>query len=603
MSTIPHWDLTTIYPSLSSPEFDAAVQGVQDKLDGVEALLGDVTTLGAQHSPQELAHALARVVDAFNALFEQEETIATYLMLTVSTDSRDALAKKRQSAFEQVSVRLEKVTTRLLLWLGSLGGALEAAIPLHPTPQAHAFALREMAEQARYQMSESEESLAAELYPSGSSAWGKLQGTITSQMSVPFELDGEVKMLPMPALINLRTHPDESVRRRAWEAENVAWKSVEETLAAAINGVKGTAVTLERRRGREDALHSALDAARIDRATLDAMLGAMHDSFPMFQRYFAAKARCIGKEKLAWWDLFAPLGVVDRTYSWEEATQFVLTHFNSFSPELADFTRRAIDNRWLDAEQRSGKRGGGFCAGVPATRESRILLNFDGSLDQISTLAHEMGHAWHNQCAYQQNKTRLQSMRPMTLAETASIFCETIVTQAVLASVRDPVEELGILETMLNGESQVIVDIYSRFLFEKEVSERRVDAELTAEELCEIMERAQTATYGDALDERYRQKYMWTWKPHYYFGKLAFYNFPYAFGLLFATGLYAIYEERGAEFLADYKALLAESGEGSAADLAARFGIDLRSRAFWEASLAVIGRKVDRFCALVDATA
>ena len=602
MTRPPHWDLTPIFPGLSSPEYVAAVAQVEQKLDAFGSLL-DEATAAAGSTPGELASLLARVVQAFNDLGELEETVSTYLSLSVSTDSRDAAARKRQSEFEQVGVRLEKTTTRLLLWLGSLGAALEEAIPLNPVTQSHAFALRELADRARYQMSESEESLAADLFPSGPSAWGKLQGTITSQMSVPFELDGEVKSLPMPALINLRSHPDESVRRRAYEAENVAWESVRETLAAAMNGVKGAMVALVRRRGRADALHSALDAARIDRATLDAMLGAMHDSFPMFQRYFACKARALGKQKLAWWDLFAPLGAVDRTYSWEEATGFVLEHFATFSSDLADFARRAIEKNWIDAEQRIGKRGGGFCAGVPTIRESRILVNFDGSLDQVSTLAHELGHAYHNECAYRQHKTSLQSMRPMTLAETASILCETIVTQAVLASAAGPTEELGILETMLNGESQVIVDIYSRYLFEKELFERRAHSELSADELCEIMERAQAATYGDALDERYRQKYMWTWKPHYYFGRLSFYNFPYAFGLLFATGLYAIYEQRGPAFLADYTALLAESGEGSAADLAARFGIDLRSRAFWEEGLAVIGRKVDRFCALVGAIA
>jgi pepF/M3 family oligoendopeptidase len=458
--------------------------------------------------------------------------------------------------------------------------------------------LREAAEQSKYLMSEAEEAIAAELTLSGGNAFEKLQGTVTSQLSVDFELDGQTQKLPMPALINLRSHPDESVRRRAYEAENKAWEEVKEILAACLNGVKGEAITLNKKRGRRDAIHSSLDAARMDRKTLNAMLAAMQDSFPMFRRYFSAKAGKLGKEKLAWWDISAPVGKVDKVYSFEEARDFILENFGKFSPDLAAFAKRAFDNHWIDAEQRDGKRGGGFCMEVQGVKESRILTNFDGSFDQVSTLAHELGHAFHNECAYQANKTYLQQLTPMTLAETASTMCETIVTEAVLASTQDPQEELAVLEAQIQGASQVVVDIYSRYLFEKEVFERREQAELSADDFCEIMERAQKVTYGDGLDERYLQKYMWTWKPHYYSSELSFYNYPYAFGLLFATGLYAIYQQRGAAFVEDYRNLLASTGEETAARLAKRFGIDITKRKFWDDSLAIIGKRIDRYCEL-----
>jgi len=325
-------------------------------------------------------------------------------------------------------------------------------------------------------------------------------------------------------------------------------------------------VTLNKRRGRKDALESSIEQARIDRPTLEAMLTAMKDSFPMFRKYFKHKAKLIGKEKLAWWDIYAPVGKTDKTYSYEEASQFILENFESFSPELKAFAKRAFDNNWIDAEMREGKSGGGFCMEIQVVKESRILVNFDGSQDQISTIAHELGHAFHNECAYQFEKTPLQQLTPMTLAETASTFCETIATEAVLAQVTDPMEELAVLETQLNGASQVIVDIYSRYLFEKEVFERREVAELSSDDFCEIMERAQKATFGDGLDERYLQKFMWTWKPHYYSTGISFYNYPYAFGLLFGTGLYAIYQERGGDFVDDYKTLLASTGEEMVVD-------------------------------------
>ncbi len=593
MTDIPRWDLSNVYPSLESAEFQAAVASVTRQIEELEQFFSEnLKKADGATSPAELGALLGQSLDRFNALQELGYTIYSYIQSFVATDSRDTLAMKKMSEFQRMMVRVQMLGTQFQAWVGKLPPALDSAIESNPTAQAHAFNLKEIAEQAKYLMSETEEGLAAELSLSGSSAWSKLQGTVTSQLTVEFELDGKTQKLPMPALINLRSHPDEDVRRRAYEAENKAWDSVRESLAACMNGVKGEVNTLNKRRGREDALHSAIDAARIDRPTLEAMLGAMKDSFPMFQRYFKAKAKHLGQEKLAWWDLFAPLGKTDTKYSWHQARAFILENFARFSPELADFARQAFDNRWIDAEQREGKRGGAFCMGVPAVKESRILSNFDGSLDQVSTLAHELGHGFHNYCAFQAGKTMMQQDTPMTLAETASIMCETIVMQAVLQQVSDPQEELAILETMLNGDSQVIVDIYSRYLFEKEVFERREKSELSPDDLSEIMERAQKETYGELAAY---QPYMWTWKPHYYYAGLSFYNFPYAFGLLFGTGLYAIYQQRGEAFVADYKHLLASTGEASAADLAARFGIDIRSREFWEGSLKVVEKKIERY--------
>jgi pepF/M3 family oligoendopeptidase len=564
-------------------------------MDAFDALLAAPP---ADAPPADLAAALGEAVARANGLYELAGTVRAYINAFVSTDSRDSVARRRESEFDQLNVRMKTLSNRFQAWVGRLGPILESLLPLDARTRAHAFALREMAEQAQYMMSEAEESLAAELLVSGAGAWGKLQGTLTSQLSVPFELDDAVQNLPMPALINLRSHADEDVRRRAYEAENAAWESAKEPLAAAMNGVKGAVVTLNQRRGREDALHSALDAARIDRATLQAMLGAMEDSFPQWRRYFRAKAARLGKEQLAWWDIAAPLPGDNTHFTWDAARAFVLDNFATFSPDLRDFAAQAFDASWIDAEQRTGKRGGAFCMGLPAVKESRILSNFDGSLDQVSTLAHELGHGYHNHCIYRAGKTRLQAQTPMTLAETASIMCETIVMQAVLAKAAGPEAELAILETMIQGEAQVIVDIYSRYLFEQELFARRAQSELSAEDLCEIMERAQAATYGDGLDARFRQKWMWTWKPHYYSPGLSFYNFPYAFGLLFGTGLYAVYQQRGDAFVDDYVALLASTGEANAADLAARFGMDLRARPFWAESLAVIGKRIDRYCEL-----
>jgi pepF/M3 family oligoendopeptidase len=367
-------------------------------------------------------------------------------------------------------------------------------------------------------------------------------------------------------------------------------------LAACLNGVKGWVNTLNEHRGRQDPVHSSLDASRIDRETLEAMTGAMRDSFPMFRRYFKSKAKKLGKDSLPWWDLFAPMGNVDRTFTYEEGKQFIIDNFGAFSPQLADYAKKAFDNNWLDVPPREGKRAGAFCMGVPGKKESRILLNWDGSMDSVSTLAHELGHGFHNECL--RDRTLLNTNTPMTLAETASTMCETIVVNAAIQSAADEKEELGLLETALNGDSQVVVDIYSRYLFENEVFDRRKKSELSADELSEIMENAQLETFGEGLDKNYLQKYMWTWKPHYYYSGLSFYNYPYTFGLLFATGLYAIYKQRGDEFVSEYSELLGSTGLGTAAELAKRFNIEIREKDFWQGSLDVIGERIDRYEAL-----
>lgn len=596
--TPPRWDLTNVYPSLQSPEFAAAIQTLQEKIKSSEILMARAESLDLSAYPSVLADMVNSLVDGYNDIMLLTNTIDAYLYSFNSTDSFNTEANRKMSEFEMQTVAVRKINTRLRSWIGKIANTLPAITAKPGAAREHAFQLNEAARLSRYLMSQSEEALAAELSLSGANAWSKLQSTVVSQTSVEFELDGKLEKMPMPAIINLRNHPDESVRRRAYETEIKTWETVREPLAACMNGIKGSVNTLNKHRKREDSLHSALDANRIDRQTLEALLTAMRESLPMYRRYFQAKARILGKEKLAWWDLFAPVGKTDRTYTYDQAREIVLDNFSLFSSDLAGMARRAFEKNWIDAEMRSGKVGGAFCMALPAVKESRVMLNFDGSFDTVSTMAHELGHAFHNECMFKVNRTEWQRVDPMTLAETASIMCETIVTDALRSRTESPAEEIGLLEATLNNDSQVVVDIYSRYLFEKEVFERREKAELSADELCEIMEKCQKEAYGDGLDERFLHKYMWTWKPHYYYEGLSFYNFPYAFGLLFGIGLYAIYQQRGAAFIPDYMDLLASTGMDNASELADRFGIDIRTPDFWRGSLGVINQRIDRYIEL-----
>jgi len=541
---------------------------------------------------------IAGFIDRLNVALTLSVTLETFIYSFLSTNSYNNTAKKAISELEPIGIRLDQLGNVIFKsWLRQLGDRLEEIIQLDQTLQDHAFPLMEALEQSKYLMSPIEEDLAGQLSISGAIAWSKLQGDIVSQLKWEIkDEDGEVKQLPITAIINFRDSENEVMRRRGYEAEMAAWKSVEVPLAAALNGVKGYQVIVDKRRGRKDFVHASVDQARIDHETLEAMLAAMKDSFPVVRKYFKAKAKNLGKEQLPWWDLFAPLGKMERTFTYPEAQKFVLENFGNFSEELADYADMAFKKNWIDVGPRDGKSAGAFCMGIPGVQEARIMLNFEENLNWVFTLAHELGHGYHDHCL--NKKPILQQTTPMTLAETASIMCETLVTESALKLAANKDEELAILENALNGDSQLIADIYSRYLFETEVFSRRSKAELSAEEFSEIMEWAQTETYGDGLDPKYRQPYMWTWKPHYYFHGLAFYNYPYTFGMLFATGLYAIYLDRGADFVADYKNLLASTGMGTAADLASRFDIDLRSPAFWEGSLKVVEQRVERYVKL-----
>lgn len=601
---LPRWNLTNVYPDLDHPNFSQAVERLEQLIEDLKVYLDDHQIDPAQsplhREPVELAEVISGFIERTAQAQELRETLRAYLNSFISTDSFNEKAKKQLSLLEPTFVKLDQIeAVKFQGWLGKLGDKIDQVIGLSPTVTEHAFYLTNTVEQSVYMMSPAEEELASELFLSGATAWNKLQSNLTSQLSWPLENEnGEETPLPMTAIINLRSHPDESMRRKGYEAELAAWKTIETPLAAAMNGVKGSQTTIFKRRGREDAVHKSLDQARIDRATLEAMLSAIRGSLPMFRKYFRAKAKRLGKSHLPWWDLFAPMGKSDRSFNYPEAQNFVLENFAKFSEDLADYANTAFTNQWIDVGPRRGKRAGAFCMRVPGVKESRILLNFEGNLDWVFTLAHELGHGFHNHCLYEAGRNVLQIRTPMTLAETASIMCETIVTNAAIKMANDEDEELLILETALIGDSQVVVDIYSRYLFETEVFKRREKAELSAAEFNEIMEWAQGETYGDGLDPDYRQKYMWTWKPHYYYPGLAFYNYPYAFGLLFGTGLYAIYLARGDAFVPEYKALLASTGMGTAVELAARFDIDLRSQSFWEESLKVIGERVERYTQL-----
>jgi oligoendopeptidase F len=588
---LPHWDMSVVYPGLDSPEFEHDLAQALAQLNQTVALFDQLGIDKRAPAPFDDAAqgAFEQVATALNALLDRMVTLRNYIYAFVATDSRDNLAQARLSAFMQEMVKFSKLGTRFTAWVG--GQDVETLIERSALAREHAFRLRRARRQAEHLMSPAEEALAAELDVTGGTAWSRLHGNLTSQLMVPLEIGGEQKELPMSQLRNLAFEADRDLRRRAYEAEIGAWEKLGVPLAAALNSIKGQVNTLAERRGWASPLDAALFDNNIDRETLDAMMGAAREFFPDFRRYLRAKARLLGLEKLAWYDLFAPVGSAGRTWGYEDASDFIVEKFGQFSPRLSEFAARAFRENWIDAEPRAGKVGGAFCMRLRKD-ESRILSNYKPTIESVLTLAHELGHGYHN--LNLSSQTLLNQDTPMTLAETASIFCETVIRNAAMEGAgRD--EQLEILEAAVQGACQVVVDITSRFLFESTVFEGRTKRELSVVELNAAMLDAQKQTYGDGLDEAVLHPYMWAVKGHYYSSARSFYNYPYMFGLLFGLGLYAIYRRDPRGFTERYDALLASTGLADAATLAAGMGIDIRSPDFWRASLGIVRDDIDRF--------
>jgi pepF/M3 family oligoendopeptidase len=606
-ATLPRWDMTPVFPALDSPEFDQAFASVVQQIDELGAFF-DAEHIGSAGETKEGAPAgepevgaLERAIERLNATIQAYRTLSAYISAFVTTDTRDTLAQARYSELQRHSARLAQLTTRFTAWIGTQD--IEELLAQSEVAREHAFALRKAKTSATHLMSPAEEALYAELNLPGGAAWGKLHGNVTSQLSVPIAIDGEMRETPMSVVRTLAFEADRDVRRRAYEAELAGWERVSVPLAAALNSIKGQVNIVTARRGWATPLAAALFDAHIDQPTLDAMLGAAREYFPMFRRYLKAKAHALDLQQLTWYDLFAPMAEGNRAWSYEEANRFIVEQFETFTPRLSAFAARAFGESWIDAEPRPGKQDGAYCMWVQKD-ESRVFANYKPAFGGMSTLAHELGHGYHNMLLA--GRTMLQRDTPMTLAETASIFCETIVRNAALAEAErdnDAKSQIEILEASLQGSCQVVVDITSRFLLEQGVFEKRRDRELSVDELNALMLDAQRQTYGDGLSPDTLHPYMWAMKPHYYSAGRSYYNFPYMFGLLFGLGLYARYQQEGDSFTARYDDLLASTGLDDAATLAQRFGIDIRDGAFWRASLDLIRADVERFEALVGAPA
>ena len=579
------WNLDVIYRGFDDPAFAA-------DMEKLEKLVKDYAAFAGELVGQTPLDGLKKGIALEEALTVLTAKLGEYASLRQSVNTRDAEAGSRLGQVMQRISGAAGAQAQWREWVSKIPD-LMVLVAGDETLKDYTFLFERLLRNSTHLLGSLGEQISARLSMSGSSAWSDLQGYLTS--TVPVSYNGGTTNLS--AIRNLAYDPDPAVRKAAYEAELSCYDRIKDSVAFALNSIKLETISDCQLRGYGSPLDRTLEQSDMKRQTLDAMLGAMEEYMPKFRQYLRAKGKALGHENgLPWYDLFAPMGKSAAQYTAEDAKRILVELFSTFDQELADMVARAFDESWIDFYPRDGKTGGAFCAGVECIGQSRILTNFDGTFGSIVTLAHELGHAFHNQC--------IRAHRPlnrdysMPVAETASTFNECVVMAAAIRQAKSHDEELALIESQLQDVTQIICDIYSRYLFESMVLENREQQFMDADTLCGMMLKAQEQSYGDGLDPNFRHPYMWICKSHYY--GATFYNFPYAFGGLFARGLYAQYQREGAAFVPKYKKLLRTTTVATAEDVAQVAGIDLTDKEFWRGALQTVAQQIDLVCGLLE---
>lgn len=571
------WTLEDLYPSFESQEF-------KQDVEAYKALKGKFESLTLEDSIEGITQVVKLL---------EESTVLTgrlynYIHLTLATDTTHETATQVEVQLAGVSADLQATYAKVSKFLGTI----QTDITTDPFLAEYRYYFEEAKKDATHLLSDELEEVLAKMSISGGKAWSQLFDFMWS--SAQGEYKGEV--VTLSEIRGKAYDSDAEVRKSAYEAELKMYDAIKEPIAFSLNHIKKEVLTTSQLRGFESPLAHTLEASRMSRETLDALLEAIREYLPNFRKYLRHKAALLGHENgLPFYDLFAPIGNSSRTFTVEESKDYLIENFKTFSADLAEMTEEFFDKHYIDFYPRKGKVGGAFCANLPMIKQSRVLTNFTGSLSEVVTLAHELGHAYHG--LHIENHRPLNQDYSMPVAETASTFNENIIMNTAIKEASDE-EKIALIESQLQDTTQIIVDIYSRYLFESAVFENREQSFMFSKDLEEMMLSAQKEAYGDGLDQSYLHPYMWACKPHYYSTGLSFYNFPYAFGGLFSKGLYAIYQEQPEGFVEKYQELLRATTVSSVEDTAKVLGVDVSTPEFWKKALAEVAESIEAFIAL-----
>lgn len=580
------WSLDILYKSYQDEAFQTDLKKINEIIQTIKGYTAKLD----EYDEETAIPALITYLEEYNVLIAK---LSSYVLLRQSTNTTDSETTALLGKIEELESKLSKEMAIIKKYFAK-ADKLDQLLETNEKLKGYRYFFEEIKKDADYALSDEVEEVIAKLNLSAGSGWSMMQQYLTSTLEVDY--NGEKTTLS--GIRNLAYSTDSDVRKRAYEAELASYDKIKDAVAFSLNNLKSQVNTIVELRGHKSALSMTLIQSKMKQETLDAMFTAIDEYLPKFHAYLRRKAELLGhKNGLPWYDLFAPMGETSRTFTTEEAKTYLVKHFRGFADDLADMIEEAFDKEWIDFYPHPGKVGGAFCDNLPYVKESRILTNFDGTLSDVVTLAHELGHAYHG--------LNIQEHQPlnwdysMPVAETASTFNETVIMNAAIKE-SDGQEKLALLESQLQDVTQIICDIYSRFLFESAVFEKRKDSFLFASDLEQIMLDTQKQAYGDGLDHSQLHPFMWVCKSHYYRDSLNFYNFPYAFGGLFARGLYAQYQSEGAAFVPKYRALLKATTVCSVEDVALMAKIDLTTPEFWRQSLKTVSDSIDLFLELTN---
>jgi len=588
------WSLENIYPGgAESGAFAAELEGLQRDIEAFERSLRD-----AEDAPVT-ADRLEQWTQAAQSILARLREAESFTACLTAADVNDRRAAALDDRVKNLAAAYQAALT---LYDRVLGAADEETwndwLSSGTGPGAAAFYVAERRERAKEKLPPEQEALAGDLAVNGYHGWGELYHTVVGRTRFrAADETGETKTYSAGQMQNLLSHGDRGVRRTAFEAWEAEWGRQADLCAEALNRIAGFRLKLYGRRGWNSVLKEPLDMNRMRRETLEAMWAAVDESRPALVRYLNRKAELLGVERLDWHDVEAPIGASARTVPYGEAAVFIVDRFRQFSPDMAALAERAFRERWIEAEDRGGKRPGGFCTSFPIAGETRIFMTYSGTASNVSTLAHELGHAYHQHVM--NDLPPFAQEYAMNVAETASTFAEWIVSDSAVQAASDPAEKLALLDDQLQRAVAFFMNIRARFLFETRFYERRREGLLSADELCALMEEAQREAYAGALGVWH--PHFWASKLHFYLTDVPFYNFPYTFGFLFSSGIYARAAAEGPAFANRYAALLRDTGSMTVEDLAWKhLGVRLDDMAFWREAAAVPLKDIDTFLALAE---
>jgi oligoendopeptidase F len=591
------WDMDSFFPGGSkSREFETFRKAIATDL-------GKAAEAVAALPPQVDGESRRRWIDLLlliqdvNMRLHHAGSFAYCLSAQDVEDDRAAVIIQDLSAME---AKLETIKTGVEEMALSLDDAMWADLFKAPPLRGSAFYWNERRRIARLKMEPKLEKLATRLAVDGYHAWNRLYSKIAGDLRAEFEEDGETKTLSMGQIANKMSSPDRDTRRKAFAKMEEAWKSRDALAALELNSIAGFRLSLYEGRGWESPVFEPFMRSRVKQETINAMWEAIAAGQARMSAYIAAKKRILGIERFRWYDQYAPLGEVTKTYTYQEAADFVVTHLGGFSQDLGEFARMAVANRWIEAEDRSGKAAGGFCTGFPVAKQSRIFMTYSGNYTEMMTLAHELGHAYHSWVL--RDHDYYARHYTMTLAETASTFNEMLVTDAALDQVDDAAERLSLVDRKIQEHLAMFCNIRARYLFELMFYDERKRGPVPKDRLNELMVKAQKEAFGGMLADDGYHPLFWASKLHFSETEVPFYNFPYTFGHLFASGIYARAKGEGPAFAEKYRALLIDTGRMTCEDLAEKhLKVDLAAAGFWNDAVKRALADVDMFLKLAEA--